>query len=100
MGIQCQACVHIAHTKNMKNATPLIHRLNRAEGQIRALRAMLQTEQPTNCKDFLSQVKAVRSALRRVSEQYVLEHLHHCETLPKEERDARLAEALSALAND
>lgn len=79
---------------------PLIDRLSRAEGQIRALRLALANEKVSDCKEFISQVKAARSALKRTSEEFVLMHIHHCQALPAKERDEQIAQALKVLASD
>lgn len=78
----------------------LLDRLSRAEGQIRALRLSLEAGEVEDCKAFISQIKAARSALKRTSEQYVQHHIHRCQTLPAAERDAQIAEALRVLASD
>ncbi len=78
----------------------LLHRLNRAEGQIRALKAMLDNDGGEDCRDFIIQIKAARAALKRASEQYVLAHIHHCDVLPKKEREAKVTEAINLLASD
>jgi len=80
--------------KNLQN------RLNRAEGQIRALKAMLENDNSEDCRDFIIQIKAARAALKRASEQYILAHIHHCESLPKQEREEKITEAINLLASD
>ena len=80
--------------KNLQN------RLNRAEGQIRALKAMLEDDEAEDCRDFIIQIKAARAALKRASEQYILSHIHRCETLPKKEREEKITEAINLLASD
>ncbi len=78
----------------------IVNRLNRAEGQIRALRHLLENSDTENCKEFITQVKAARSALKRASEQYILGHINRCEGLPKKERQDKLEEAINLLASD
>ncbi|MCA9366924.1 metal-sensitive transcriptional regulator [Candidatus Kaiserbacteria bacterium] len=78
----------------------LLNRLNRAEGQVRALREALQADEVTDCAAFMNQIKAARSALKHASEQYVLLHLHQCEALPKAKRDEQVAAAIKILASD
>lgn len=78
----------------------LLNRLNRAEGQIRALKAMLEDDTAEDCRDFIIQIKAARAALKRASEQYVLAHIHQCDTLPKKERESKVTEAINLLASD
>jgi DNA-binding FrmR family transcriptional regulator len=78
----------------------LLNRLNRAEGQIRALRQMLETDDAEQCREFIIQVKAARAALKRASEQYILAHIHRCESLPQKEREQKITEAINLLASD
>jgi len=49
----------------------MVHRLNRAIGQLEAIKRMVEEQKPGTCKDVVYQVKAVRSALKRVSDLYV-----------------------------
>lgn len=84
-------------TDTRKNIT---NRLNRAEGQIRALRQLIETNEAENCREFIIQIKAARAALKRASEQYVLAHIHRCESLPKKEREEKITEAINLLASD
>lgn len=53
-----------------------IHRLKRIEGQVRGLQEMIEDKR--YCVDILTQIKAVRSALRSVEDQIVEAHLNHC----------------------
>ncbi len=85
------------HSKNKK---VLLDRLSRAEGQIRALRSALAEGEISDCKSFITQVKAARTALKRTGELFVLEHIQDCHELPKDVRDERIAEALKVLVND
>jgi DNA-binding FrmR family transcriptional regulator len=78
----------------------IVNRLSRAEGQIRALRLLLETSDTENCKEFITQVKAARSALKRASEQYILGHINRCESLPKKDRQSKIEEAINLLASD
>jgi DNA-binding FrmR family transcriptional regulator len=84
----------------ISNTKALVDRLSRAEGQIRALRLALESDSITDCKAFISQVKAARSALKRTSEMYVLEHIQKCQSLPTDERNEQISEALKVLASD
>ena len=78
----------------------IINRLNRAEGQIKALKRRLETDSEPDCKEFITQVKAARSALKAVTELYVLLHIHSCQALPPKERDEHISEAVKLLARD
>jgi DNA-binding FrmR family transcriptional regulator len=57
-----------------KSAT--LKRLNRIEGQVRGLARMVENER--YCIDIVTQIGAVRAALRRVEEEILREHVAHC----------------------
>ena len=76
----------------------MINRLSRAEGQIRALKHALKQDD-LDCQAFITQVKAARSALKGVSEEYILAHLSTCQALPSPEREKQMAEAIHLLAS-
>lgn len=51
-------------------------RLNRIEGQVRGLSKMVETNR--YCIDIVTQIAAVRAALRRVEEEILRDHVAHC----------------------
>jgi CsoR family transcriptional regulator, copper-sensing transcriptional repressor len=51
-------------------------RLNRIEGQVRGLFKMVDDER--YCIDIVTQISAVRAALRRVEEEVLKDHVSHC----------------------
>jgi DNA-binding FrmR family transcriptional regulator len=51
-------------------------RLNRIEGQVRGLAKMVDEDR--YCIDIVTQISAVRSALRRVEEEILKDHVTHC----------------------
>ena len=51
-------------------------RLNRIEGQVRGLSRMV--EEDRYCIDVVTQISAVRAALRRAEEEILREHVGHC----------------------
>lgn len=51
-------------------------RLSRIEGQVRGLARMLDEER--YCIDLVTQISAVRAALRRVEQEILREHVAHC----------------------
>jgi DNA-binding FrmR family transcriptional regulator len=53
-----------------------LNRLSRIEGQVRGLSRMV--EEDRYCIDILTQVAAVRAALRRVEEEILSDHVAHC----------------------
>lgn len=53
-----------------------LKRLNRIEGQIRGLSKMI--EEDRYCIDVVTQIAAVRAALRKVEEEVLKDHVGHC----------------------
>ncbi|GEC16753.1 metal-sensitive transcriptional regulator [Nitrobacter winogradskyi] len=51
-------------------------RLSRIEGQVRGLSRMV--EEDRYCIDIVTQISAVRAALRRVEEEVLKDHVAHC----------------------
>jgi|KBSMisStandDraft_5_1062788.scaffolds.fasta_scaffold01888_12 DNA-binding FrmR family transcriptional regulator len=54
----------------------LVSRLNRAEGQLRGIRRMIEAPRP--CVDILQQLSAAEAALRRISHSVFKFHVEHC----------------------
>ena len=54
----------------------LIHRLNRLEGQIRGIRAMVEND--AYCNDILTQSAAVNAAVNAFNRALISSHLHTC----------------------
>ncbi|MCG7407388.1 metal-sensitive transcriptional regulator [Paenibacillus sp. ACRRX] len=54
----------------------LVHRLNRIEGQIRGVKAMI--ERDTYCDDVLHQIASVQSALNSVGRLLLEGHMKSC----------------------
>jgi DNA-binding FrmR family transcriptional regulator len=53
-----------------------IKRLNRIEGQVRGLARMVEDDR--YCIDIVTQIAAVRAALRRLEEEVLRDHVGHC----------------------
>jgi CsoR family transcriptional regulator, copper-sensing transcriptional repressor len=53
-----------------------LKRLSRIEGQVRGLSRML--EEDRYCIDIVTQIAAVRAALRRLEEEILRDHVGHC----------------------
>ncbi len=53
-----------------------LKRLNRIEGQVRGLARMV--EEDRYCIDIVTQIAAVRAALRRAEEEILRDHVAHC----------------------
>ena len=56
--------------------TSNLKRLNRIEGQVRGLARMVEDDR--YCIDIVTQIGAVRAALRKVEEELLREHVAHC----------------------
>jgi DNA-binding FrmR family transcriptional regulator len=64
-----------------------IRRLERIEGQVRGLARMI--EDGRYCIDIVTQVAAVRAALRRVEQEVLRDHIGHCVREAMESEDSR-----------
>ena len=53
-----------------------LNRLSRIEGQVRGLSRMV--EEDRYCIDVVTQISAVRAALRRLEEEILRDHVGHC----------------------
>ena len=53
-----------------------LRRLNRIEGQVRGVAGMVERDR--YCIDVITQIAAVRAALRRVEEEILQDHVGHC----------------------
>jgi DNA-binding FrmR family transcriptional regulator len=53
-----------------------LKRLNRIEGQVRGLARMVEDDR--YCIDVITQVSAVRAALKRVEDEVLKDHVSHC----------------------
>jgi DNA-binding FrmR family transcriptional regulator len=59
-----------------KAKTSCLKRLNRIAGQVRGLVRMVDEDR--YCIDVITQVSAVRAALKRVEEEVLRDHVSHC----------------------
>ena len=51
-------------------------RLKRVEGQVRGIAGMVDSDR--YCIDIVTQIGAVRAALRRIEEEVLRDHVAHC----------------------
>lgn len=77
-----------------------LKRLSRIEGQVRGLARMV--EEDRYCIDVITQISAVRAALRRVEEEVLHDHVGHCvehaiRSGQPEEQRRKVAELLEVL---
>ena len=56
--------------------TSCLRRLSRIEGQVRGLARMVEADR--YCIDIVTQIAAVRAALRRAEEEVLQDHVAHC----------------------
>ena len=56
--------------------TSVLKRLQRIEGQVRGLARMVEDDR--YCIDIVTQLSAVRAALRRAEEEILEDHVGHC----------------------
>ena len=72
-----------------------IVRLNRISGQVEGIKKMI--EEGRYCPEIIAQIRAVRSALKRVEANVLQKHLQHCVAQSfddEKERDKKINELL------
>lgn len=80
--------------------TSCAKRLSRIEGQVRGIARML--EEDRYCIDVVTQISAVRAALKRVEEEILKDHVGHCvesaiQSGDKDEQRQKVAELVEVL---
>ena len=66
----------MGHAMQDATKTSVKKRLNRVEGQVRGLSRMV--EEDRYCIDIVTQIAAVRAALRKIEEAVLEDHVAHC----------------------
>ena len=69
-------CRHQSTPRSMELQADMQKRLNRAIGQLTGVKAMIEDNR--YCGDVLTQLAAAESAVRRVSEMVLAEHMRTC----------------------
>ena len=69
-------CCHKSKDRSEEEYKSLIHRLNRIEGQIRGIRAMV--EKGSYCTDILIQSAAVTAAVNAFNKELLANHIRTC----------------------
>ena len=69
-------CRHKSTPRSMELQADMQKRLNRAIGQLTGVKAMIEDNR--YCGDVLTQLVAAESAVRRVSEMVLAEHMRTC----------------------
>ncbi len=77
------------------------NRLSRIEGQVRGISRMV--EEDRYCIDIMTQIAAVRAALKRVEEEILRDHAAHCiehaiASGNQDEQRKKVAELLEVIA--
>jgi DNA-binding FrmR family transcriptional regulator len=78
----------------------VLKRLQRIEGQVRGLSRMVESDR--YCIDVVTQISAVRAALRRAEEEVLKDHVAHCvehaiSSGDKREQRRKVAELIEVL---
>jgi DNA-binding FrmR family transcriptional regulator len=86
-------------TSDTKSAC--LKRLSRIEGQVRGLARMVEDDR--YCIDLVTQISAVRAALRKLEEEVLRDHVAHCvehaiASGDAAEQRAKVAELMDVLA--
>jgi CsoR family transcriptional regulator, copper-sensing transcriptional repressor len=81
--------------------TAALKRLGRIEGQVRGIARMV--EEDRYCIDVVTQISAVRAALRKVEEEVLRDHVGHCvehaiASGDKSEQRRKIAELMDVLS--
>ena len=76
--VLCPTCSERHKKRSEEEQKQLINRLKLAEGQIRGIQRMIESD--AYCPDILVQVSAVTSALNSFSRELLSEHLRTCVT--------------------
>lgn len=76
----------------------LIHRLNRIQGQIEAVKKSLKSEDKKDCVKTLRLIKAANNALKKFGEAYVNIHLEEClnSDISKKDMEKGLKEVINS----
>jgi DNA-binding FrmR family transcriptional regulator len=67
----------------------LIQRLSRIQGQVGGLARMIEDDR--YCIDILTQIQAIKAALRRVEDELLKSHSNHCVAAAIESGDVKQA---------
>ena len=73
---EMQNCCCKQTNRSEEERKKLIHRLNRIEGQVRGIAAMV--ERDAYCPDILVQSAAVNAAINSFNKDLIASHISHC----------------------
>jgi CsoR family transcriptional regulator, copper-sensing transcriptional repressor len=101
--MQVDSYTRMGYLSTMKSETSetCMKRLSKIEGQVRGIAKMV--EEKRYCIDIVTQISAVRAALRRVEEAVLKDHVGHCvehaiASGNKAEQRLKVAELMEVLA--
>ncbi len=93
---------HMGMLSSMHKETKagVLKRLSRIEGQVRGLARMVEDDR--YCIDVVTQISAVRTALRRAEEEILRDHVAHCvehaiDSGDKRDQRRKIAELMDVL---
>ena len=86
------ACDERSTARTIKLKADLSARLNRAEGQVRGIKSMI--EKDTYCDEVLNQIAAAQSALEAVSKLLLKNHIQGCVIEKIKNGDAEIVDEL------
>ena len=75
---KCEICSAKNKERTEKEYKDLMNRLNRIEGQVRGVKAMI--ERNAYCTDIITQVSAINSALNSFNKVLLANHIKTCVT--------------------
>lgn len=84
-------------TRQHHDVEKLCQRINRIEGQLGGIRKMLENDQP--CDEIIIQLNSAKSALQKISQIVLEDHLDHCvlDALRDGDREAQIDSLKRAL---
>ena len=96
--MECEKCKGTEKTtqRSDEEKKNLIKRLNIVEGQVRGIKDM--GENGRSCKEILTQLSAVQSAVKQVAKLVMLDHLEHCVVENIQDGDIDLDRALKDIS--
>ena len=94
--MSCNSCTRRTKERSAEELKKLTNRLTRIEGQVRGIKNMLENN--TYCVDILTQVSAVKAALKSFEKELLSAHIRTCVRDDiKKGNDATIDELLEVL---
>ena len=89
------ACCDKKTLRSDEEINKLINRLNRIEGQVRGIKAMVEND--AYCADILIQSQAINAAINSFNKDLLNRHIHTCVLRDIQNGDENAVDELSAL---